>query len=371
MADSSGSRFLLSTTIMLALAGASVASNYEVRLLVKPGDSISGKVLTEVFPPGSISNGGAVAFTACYFGGCGVFTQDRLVAASGDVIDGKTIFIFPGGPAINNSGEVAFLAAMPPAGTGIFLKHGPKAKLVAATGDVIGGKIISALFGTLVLNNSGTVAFNAAWAGGPPPQFGFFTQREPLVLLGESVIEGHLLTGLDLAISLNERGGTVFAANFSESGGGGGIATPTQWVVKTGDVLGGITFFGAGASPSINNAGTVAFPADTSIGSGIFTQFGPVARIGDVIGGRTLTSFLIKPMINNAGEVVFLANAFSPGFGVFTAKDLVVGVGDTVDGNSGGERSRRHRDPRVLSGRLGGNPAGAAGNAVAFRRAFQ
>jgi hypothetical protein len=37
-------------------------------------------------------------------------------------------------------------------------------------------------------------------------------------------------------------------------------------------------------------------------------------------------------MINNAGEVVFLANGFSPGFGVFTAKDLVVGVGDTVDG---------------------------------------
>jgi hypothetical protein len=333
MTVSSGSQFLLAMGILFPLAGTCMAGNYDVHVLVKSGDAISGKVLIDVFPPGSISNSGTVAFTACSLGGCGVFTQERLVAFSGDIIDGRPIFVFfSGGPAINNSGDVAFFAAFPPGGTGIFLKQGARAKRIAATGDVIGGKIISTLFGTLALNNSGTVAFNAGWVGGSPPQFGFFTQHEALALLGESVIDGHVLTGLDLAISLNEPGGTVFAANYSDSGGGGGIATPTQWVVKSGDVLGGITFFGAGASPSINNAGTVAFPADTNIGNGIFTQFEPVARIGDLISGRTLNAFLIKPVINNAGEVVFLANAFTPGFGVFTAKDLVVGVGDTVDG---------------------------------------
>jgi hypothetical protein len=99
----------------------------------------------------------------------GLFTKDHLVAKAGQTIGGKVISTagepFLGLPAVNNRGEVVF-AALTGAGTfpndlAIFARN----DVVAAVGDSIDGKTVSAL-GQPALNDFGVIAFLATFSDG-------------------------------------------------------------------------------------------------------------------------------------------------------------------------------------------------------------
>jgi hypothetical protein len=73
-----------------------------------------------------------------------------------------------------------------------------------------------------------------------------------------------------------------------------------------------------GRSPSINDAGTVAFLADLRAGgTGVFTGAGgPLTTVATTAG--PLSSFLSGPYINSGGTVAFVANLDNGTSGVFT-----------------------------------------------------
>ncbi|ODS29939.1 MAG: hypothetical protein SCARUB_04958 [Candidatus Scalindua rubra] len=81
-------------------------------LIAEIGDSIGGKILTDISGSGgmlSLGNNGDIAFQGSFAGGTGIFTQNSLIAASGDTIaGGGTIDIFAGSTSINANGDVLF-----------------------------------------------------------------------------------------------------------------------------------------------------------------------------------------------------------------------------------------------------------------------
>src|SRR5207248_1630563 len=99
-------------------------------------------------------------------------------------------------------------------------------------------------------------------------------------------IGGKTVTDLSGTTPAINNGGTVaFAAGFA---GGTGIFTPTQLLVKSGDTIGGQTLTTDFNKPAINDGGAVVFKAGIPGGEGIFTQSDLVAKTGDIINGKTL-----------------------------------------------------------------------------------
>jgi hypothetical protein len=124
---------------------------------------------------------------------------------------------------------------------------------------------------------------------------------------------------------------------------------------------GGLLFSGPGSfpeldiypgfsSPSLNDAGEVAFSANLSgagvtaqTNTGVFTSGALVAREGDVApgtGGSVFSAwpFSVLPMLNNAGEVAFRSNfagAGGDGQAIFRSDTLVARTGDAVPGSGG------------------------------------
>jgi hypothetical protein len=295
-------------------------------LLVKPGDTIGGITLTGLFSIKSapaINNHGAVAFVGFFSGGAGagIFTtrqsdgpgsQSSLLVKTGDTIGGKTLTDF-GPAAINNRGTVVFLGLFS-GEFGIFNQSG----LVAKIGDSIGGQTLT-LISSLspAINNHGTVAFAGEFAGGS----GIFTQSSLLAKTGDT-IGGKTLTAVSIP-AINDSGMVAFVGFFPGASGifgGSGIFTTrpsddpgsqSSLLVKTGDTIGGQTLTGFVAPAASNNHGTMAFLGKFAGGSGIFTQSSLVAKPGDVIGGKTLF-FPSSNRINDAGAIAF-AGTFSDG----------------------------------------------------------
>ncbi len=133
---------------------------------------------------------------------------------------------------------------------------------------------------------------------------------------------------------------------------------------------GGLLFAGPGAfpeigifpgfsSPSLNDAGEVAFSAILSgagvtaqTNSGVFTSGALVAREGDVApgtGGSVFTSFT-SSRLNNAGEVAFgssFAGAGGDGWAISRSDTLVARTGDAVPGSDGAVLSGVLFSPQV------------------------
>jgi hypothetical protein len=188
--------------------------------------------------------------------------------------------------------------------------------IVAKTGDTIGGKTL-VVVESLVINDSGTIAFRGLFSGGS----GIFTPSALLATTGDT-IGGKTLTNLEVP-AINDSGTVAFFGTFS---GGSGIFTPSALLAKTGDTIGGktLTSFPPSAltglgSPAINDSGTVAFLGAFSGGSGIFTPSALLAKNGDTIGGKTLSAFG-SPAINDRGAVAFLAQFTDFSFGIITAQ---------------------------------------------------
>jgi len=128
-------------------------------VLVKTGDTIGGKTLTDLFFGPALNSSGTVAFVGTFLGGTGVFTQDALLVQAGDSIGGRTVTSF-GYPVINDSGIVAFFGTYT-GGSGIFTQT----SLIAKTGDTISGRTLIGL-GQPAINGGGEVAFTALFSDG-------------------------------------------------------------------------------------------------------------------------------------------------------------------------------------------------------------
>jgi hypothetical protein len=330
-------RKLLELTTVILFVAASVAdaaSPYTLRIVVKTGDTIGGKTLTDFRNP-AINDSGTIVFAGSFAGGIGIFTQSALLAKTGDTIGGKTLTDFPHlpgeligiEPAINDSGVVAFLGSFA-GGDGIFTQSA----LLAKTGDTIDGKALTHLLSRPAINDSGVVPFLASWA---VDGIGIFTQSALLVKQGDT-ISGNTLTSIGVP-AINGSGAVAFGAKFAGDTQQG-IFTQSAVLAKTGDTIGGRTLFEVGI-PVINDSGSVAFPAifDGGTAEGISTPSTLlVITPGGTIAGKTLTfGGAGPPAINGSGTVVFQAtfDGFT-GAGIFTPSTLLAKTGDTVGGKT-------------------------------------
>lgn len=194
-------------------------------------------------------------------------------------------------PDINDGGDVLFLADVVggSAPRGLFLYRAAEASIVkvAAVGDPspLGGSI--SMLGPGSLNNAGTVAFLAVthgsdfadillWrngkvtkyvaAGDPAPDGGTFTAIAT-ELWGYQ--DGTSIAG-GPAPSLNQKGQIAFRGYVDGGVSAGGLFLSTEgqheWLVKAGDDAPGGGTYADFQAPILNNAGEIAFFANTSGG---------------------------------------------------------------------------------------------------------
>jgi hypothetical protein len=205
--------------------------------------------------------------------------------------------------------------------------------IVAKTGDMIGGRLLSDIWcDNPSINNAGTVVYLGSWGWQNPT---ILTQNGVVVTQGDTI--GGKKLDLLANPSLSDTGVVAFHGTYS---GGSGVFTQNSLVTKTGDTISGLTLTGFGSWCSVNAAGSIEFDADYSGGSGAFTQNGVIAKTGDIIGGHTLTRFtdLGDRRMNNAGDVVFQADYQTdlPGhpevWGIFSRDRVIAVPGDTIAG---------------------------------------
>jgi hypothetical protein len=268
----------------------------------------------------------------------------HILASTGQTIAGKTLISFRSAD-INDAGTVAFSATFA-GGSGIFRGS----ELLVQPGSTIDGKVIIAVrdaFGEgskVAINNDGTIAFHSFFGGGE----GVFTLEKLLYMpTGTGVGPGGAASHLNNLV-MNEAGLVAFQASYP-----GGSAVYT---------IAGEIFFGhrsvSGnrlcniyqAGPPALGAQTVAFwgfclgqplgPQPSYGGGAIFNVplLGGSARgtpgiaEGDIIAGKTLT-VMSCPALNERGELVFFGG-FAGGSGLFTPSRLLVATGGVIDGKT-------------------------------------
>jgi hypothetical protein len=181
-------------------------------------------------------------------------------------------------------------------------------------------------FGSPVINNLGEVAFGAHCGEPIGPVSGAVVIRKgdggPLTPI--FTVTGSIGAQYDV-LSMNDSGRVAFATGgHCQAGGGRGIATGDGGPIDI--VVDNCTepLFTEAIRPSINNAGAVAFMADTGITQGYDSVFLVSGGTRVTIAGPgtattsvgTLTS-AIDPSINNNGVVTFTGQG-ATNFGLFT-----------------------------------------------------
>ena len=189
----------------------------QTALLARSSQLIAGQELASFGPP-VINNQGVVAFQGWLPGGTstGIFTPTAALVKVGDTICGKTLTDLFFNRALNASGMVAFVGAFQ-AGTGVFNQK----NLLVQTGDTIGSEALTT-FGYPVINDRGIVAFFATFPGGT----GIFTQSSLVAKTGDR-ISGKRLTGFGQP-AINRDGAVVFAGLFSDGSSAIILAKPTK-----------------------------------------------------------------------------------------------------------------------------------------------
>ncbi|MBV8706031.1 MAG: hypothetical protein JO028_02490, partial [Acidobacteriaceae bacterium] len=235
-----------------------------------------------------------------------------ILAKTGDLIDGHTLTTIGSGEfdlALNNTGEVAFRGFF---GTYPFFDEAifTPSQFLVGTGDVVGGYALQSI-DKLALNNSGTLLFVGSFTQGGISGQGIFTQSE-LLIADYQMINGRTL-GPFITLALNDSGTVAFLCY-------GGIATLSEFLVP---------YYPVGASPRINNSGTVVF---SGLGGGVQTPTQVIVLPGSIIAGKTLTN-INSPRINDAGTIVFAGN-YAGRNGIFTPSEFLVGTGDVIGGSA-------------------------------------
>jgi hypothetical protein len=282
------------------------------------------------FSAPSISGDGAVAFLATLRSGAsGVF-----VASDGEITtiaDDRGVFarFSHATPPINSDRMVAFVAKLVAGGDGVFAgSGGPITTIADRSGSF---RSLSSSFAPSI-NGNGTVAF-----------FAF----PELASAGEGIFAGSggaIATIADTrgdfryigAPSINTAGTVAFPAEL-DVGGQGIFAFCDGETTMLADTSGPLRAVG---SPSINDAGTVVFYAELDAGgTGIFRSSGTtISTIADSSGPFRFFSYLLDPAINSSGAVAFFAELDAGGEGIFTGADPVadkiVTIGDSIFGST-------------------------------------
>ena len=269
--------------------------------------------------PGMAAQAGAAPYTF------------QVLAATGDVIGGKTLTGFTQFPVVNDNGLAAFVANFS-GGQGIFTQS----NFLVQIGDLIGGNALTNIDSSPFLNNNGDLLFRGRTTGTAPH---VLTPNSVVVAPGD-VIDGKTLAATNGTPMINDNGDIVFEGSFF-GGIGSGTSTPTKRLVGVFDVIDAKTIGGfassVGAQPFLNNNGDVAYTFLFFGGTkGILlhditlSQSSILVEEGDIIDGKTLTN-IGGPSLNDNNLVAFHSD-FAGGRGIFTQNGLLVKNGDTVGG---------------------------------------
>jgi len=335
---------LAATLVSYAPATRAASSSYDYQVFAKPGDVIEDVTLDSV-RSAFLSDDGSVVFIGRYNSCCEALVFKRSAAArgrilirQGDLIDGHSISAFLSVKR-NDRGEIVFSANIDDgASTGIFrLKSA-----VALTGETLGGITLTNLEADFDLNDPGEIVFAGSSLPSENPVFAIFTPGRVIVRSGD-VVDGLTLQGPS-APTLGKNRLVAFTSTFEDPKGGFGFGVFTQHrlVAKQGDTLDGLPLLYIGEA-IISEKGEIGIGFDYSLNP-IRQAFAVGSKVvvkwGDVIDGFTIfgqpDGILFPAALNANGELTFRTGATSPDgspvFALFTTHHLVAAPGDTFDG---------------------------------------
>jgi len=196
----------------------------------------------------------------------------KPVLMSGQPAPGGGMFEFflDGSPALNDQGEIAFVASTTVRHLqGVYVWIDGRPATVATTDDEapVGGQFTE--FGSVALTNTGTVSFIGRSARSAVPEAVYVTGRAvlvPLAVSGQDV-EGGPLTKFANAV-IDSREDVVFQLSLPIVPQAVYLATRAgvRSIARAGDRAPGGGLFTAFSAPTLNDAGQVAFVAETDDG---------------------------------------------------------------------------------------------------------
>ena len=336
---------LAATLLSYAPAMRAASSSYDYQVFAKTGEVI-GDVTLDSISSTFLSDDGSVLFVGRYNSCCEALffkrsaaTKGRILIRQGDLIDGQSISSFQSFKR-NDRGEIVFSANI---GDGSSIGIFRLKSAVALPGETLGGITLTNLFGDVDLNDPGEIVFDgSSGSPGNDAVYGIFTPSRVVVRSGD------VIDGLTLQVpgepTLSKSGLVAFTSTFEDSEGqlGIGVFTQHRLVVKVGDKLDGLPLLALGEA-IITERGVIGITFDYDLGPirQAFAVGGKIAvKSGDVIDGFTIVGqpdgIPFPATLNANGEVLFTTAAISPDgattFPLFTTHHLVAAPGETIDG---------------------------------------
>jgi len=232
----------------------------------------TGGTFTDLANP-TVNNQGVFAFIGRLAGREGIFTVTGgrtapvLLSGQASPDGGAFEFFLDGSPALNDHGQMAFVASTTighTQGVYVFVDGQPVPIVTTLEDSPLGGRFTE--FGSVVLTNAGTVGFIGRAGDSKIPEALYVTGRASLVALavaGEDVAGSALTKFANAAI--NDREDVVFQLSLPIVPQAIYVATRagTRPLLQTGDPAPGGGLFTAFSTPTLNDAGEVAFVAET------------------------------------------------------------------------------------------------------------
>jgi hypothetical protein len=274
--DGGTAGFLGRTTDPRVTEGIYLARGDAITPLAAVGETAPrGGVFTDFANP-TLNNRGVVAFVGRTVGREGIFTASHgrvsaVVMAGDPAPDGGAFeFFLDGTPALNDRNGIAWVASTTEHHRqGVYtLADGHPVPIVTTDDDApVGGRFTE--FGSVVLTDAGTVGFIGRTARSPVPEALYVTGRAtlvPLAIAGQDVA-GSSLTKFAVAV-IDAREDMVFELSLPVIPQAIYLATRAgvRPIVRAGDRAPGGGTFTAFSAPALNDAGRVAFVAETDDG---------------------------------------------------------------------------------------------------------
>ncbi len=268
--------FLARTTDPRASEGIYLMRDGRIVPVVSVGQTApTGRMFTDFANP-TINARDVVAFVGRTLGTEGIFTNAGgettpiQMAGQPAPAGGAFEFFLDGTPVLNDRGEIAFVASTTERhAQGVYvLLDGRPVPIVTTDDDApAGGRFTE--FGSVVLTNAGTVGFIGRAARGQVPEALYITGRAtllPLATAGQDVAGGTLTKFASAAIDEGED--VVFQLSLPIIPQAIYLATRTgiRPIVQAGDRAPGGGVFTAFSTPALNDAGRMAFVAETDDG---------------------------------------------------------------------------------------------------------